>query len=68
MLLVMDVGNSHTKLGLYDGETLVANWRIVTTSSRTIDEFRIMLNALLIQEAFRRNRSRAVALPASCRR
>ncbi len=50
MLLVMDVGNSHTKLGLFDGETLVANWRLVTTSSRTIDEFRIMLNALLMQE------------------
>lgn len=50
MLLVMDVGNSHTKLGLFDGETLVANWRLVTTSGRTTDELRIMLTTLLTQE------------------
>lgn len=50
MLLVMDVGNSHTKIGLFDGESLVANWRLVTTSGRTIDELRVMLTALLVQE------------------
>lgn len=50
MLLVMDVGNSHTKIGLFDGDTLVANWRLVTTTGRTTDELRIMLNALLVQE------------------
>lgn len=50
MLLVMDVGNSHTKIGLFDGDILVANWRLVTTTGRTTDELRIMLNALLVQE------------------
>jgi len=50
MLLVMDVGNSHTKIGLFDGGALVANWRLVTTSGRTTDELRVMLSALLMQE------------------
>lgn len=50
MLLAMDVGNSHTKIGLFDGDNLVAHWRLVTTSSRTTDELRIMLMALLTQE------------------
>ena len=50
MLLVMDVGNSHTKIGVFDGVSLVANWRLVTTSGRTTDELRVMLTALLGQE------------------
>ncbi|MDZ4857714.1 MAG: type III pantothenate kinase [Candidatus Hydrogenedentes bacterium] len=50
MLLVMDVGNSHTKLGLYDGESLIAHWRLATTSARTTDELRIMLTSLLSQD------------------
>ena len=50
MLLVMDVGNSHTKIGVFDGVSLVANWRLVTTSGRTTDELRVLLTALLGQE------------------
>ncbi|MBI4558046.1 MAG: type III pantothenate kinase [Candidatus Hydrogenedentes bacterium] len=49
MLLVADVGNSHTVLGLWDGETLRAHWRIVSTD-RTEDELRILLTMLLQQE------------------
>ncbi|HRI89701.1 MAG TPA: type III pantothenate kinase, partial [Candidatus Hydrogenedentes bacterium] len=48
--LVMDVGNSHTKFGLFNGDSLIANWRLVTTSARTTDELRVMLTGLLAQE------------------
>ena len=30
MLLAADIGNTHTAMGLYDGEQLVAHWRLTT--------------------------------------
>jgi type III pantothenate kinase len=47
MLLVMDVGNSNTVLGLYDGDELVGDWRIVTSTYRTSDELGILFAMLL---------------------
>jgi len=47
MLLVMDVGNSHTVLGLYEGDTLRGSWRIVTSNYRTSDELAILFSMLL---------------------
>lgn len=39
MLLVIDIGNTNTSLGVFDGETLVAHWRLTTARSRTVDEW-----------------------------
>ena len=39
MLLVIDIGNTNTSLGVYDGEKLVAHWRLTTARSRTVDEW-----------------------------
>src|SRR3989339_709761 len=39
MLLVMDVGNTNTVIGLYDGEELVHDWRIRTVIDHTVDEY-----------------------------
>ena len=47
MLLVMDVGNTHTVLGVYDGPRLVAHWRLTTARDRTVDEFGILGRNLL---------------------
>lgn len=47
MLLAVDVGNSHTVLGLYDGEQLVHDFRIETAKGRTTDEYHVLLNNLL---------------------
>jgi len=43
MLLVMDVGNTDTVLGVYDGEELVHDWRIRTNASHTVDEYGILI-------------------------
>lgn len=48
MLLVIDVGNTHTVLGLYREDRLVRDWRVTTDKSRTVDEY-----AMLIHELFR---------------
>lgn len=47
MLLVIDVGNSHTVLGLYKEDTLQGQWRVVTNNYRTGDELRILFSMLL---------------------
>lgn len=45
--LVCDIGNTQIKLGIYDDEKLIANWRITTNISKTTDELGIELMALL---------------------
>jgi type III pantothenate kinase len=47
MLITIDVGNSHTVIGIYEGERLIQHWRISTEADRTTDEHGVMLNALL---------------------
>jgi len=39
MLLVIDVGNTNTSLGVYQGENLLAHWRLTTARNRTVDEY-----------------------------
>ena len=39
MLLVIDIGNTNTSLGVFDGEVLLAHWRLTTARSRTVDEW-----------------------------
>ena len=47
MLLVIDVGNTNTVLGLYQDEELVQNWRITTIKTRTVDEYAMLIHELL---------------------
>jgi len=46
MLLVIDVGNTNTVIGVYEGENLVKDWRIRTERNTTEDEFNILANNL----------------------
>ncbi len=39
MLLVIDVGNTNTSLGVYQDAELVAHWRLTTNRARTVDEY-----------------------------
>jgi len=43
MLLVIDVGNTNTVLGLYDGDKLMHDWRIRTEIDHTIDEYGVLI-------------------------
>lgn len=47
MLLAVDIGNSNIKLGIWDGTTWLQQWRLRTDQEVTIDEYVIMLKALL---------------------
>jgi type III pantothenate kinase len=46
MLLVVDVGNTNTVLGVFEGTTLRAHWRIETRAGRTGDEYAATLHEL----------------------
>lgn len=48
--MVVDVGNSHTVIGLYENDELIAHWRIVTEHYRTSDELSILFTMLLQQD------------------
>jgi type III pantothenate kinase len=47
MLLAVDVGNTQTVLGLFEGESLVESWRVATEAERTGDELAALLADLL---------------------
>ena len=47
MILVFDVGNTETTIGLFDGETLRGHWRVMTEVARTPDEIALLIRALI---------------------
>ena len=51
MLLAVDVGNTQTVLGLYEGEGLRENWRLATERTRTGDELGVLLAGMLDLDA-----------------
>jgi type III pantothenate kinase len=47
MLLAIDVGNTNTVFGLFEGERLVHQFRVESARGRTADEYAVQLTALL---------------------
>ena len=47
LLLAVDVGNTNVVFGLFEGETLVDQWRSATVLNRTADEYAVWLTQLL---------------------
>ena len=62
MLLAVDVGNTNTVLGLYDGSRLVHDFRIETSRGRTSDEYHVLLLSLLQLAGVQRGDVRASIL------
>lgn len=46
-ILAIDVGNTHTVLGVYDGPRLLDHWRLETSEGRTSDEYVVVMRGLL---------------------
>ena len=49
-LLVIDVGNTHTVLGVFQGAALRAQWRLATSREQTADEYGILIHNLFTLE------------------
>ena len=46
MLLVIDIGNTNTSLGVFKGKELCAQWRLSTNREQTADEYGILIRNL----------------------
>lgn len=46
MLFVIDIGNSHTVVGLYDQDQLLGHWRLKSDREKTPDEIAIQFHSL----------------------
>ena len=55
MLLAIDVGNTNTVLGIFEGTEVIEHWRIATMPDRTADEIAVVLRGLLEQSAAFKN-------------
>jgi len=64
MLLAIDVGNTETKLGLFDNghKELVHHWRVTTESRRTADEYGVFVTQLFATAGVKSNRIDAVVI------
>jgi type III pantothenate kinase len=50
MLFVIDVGNTNTVLGIFEGKQLLKDWRIRTEPNTTEDEFRVLVAGLFASD------------------
>jgi len=62
VLLAIDVGNTNTVLGVYDGKNLLDHWRLETSTRRTSDEYGILLRQLFQVSGIEPGVVRAVAV------
>ena len=51
MILAIDVGNTHSVLGLFKGQTLIGEWRVSTQPHRTADEMGTLIHSLFRHRA-----------------
>jgi type III pantothenate kinase len=62
VLLAIDVGNTNTVLGVFDGDALREHWRVETSHTRTADEYGIQLRQLFAARGLEPSRVQAVVV------
>lgn len=70
MLLLLDVGNTNTVLGLYGAEDataqkysrLLAHWRVATIKTQTVDEYGVLFRNLFAMDNLESKNVRAIAI------
>lgn len=62
MLLVIEVGNTNTKVGVFNGPRLVASWRLTTRREQTADEYGVFIQTLLGTRGIERSQLTGVAI------
>jgi type III pantothenate kinase len=50
MLLAIDIGNTNTVIGVFDGDMLIHHWRLRTEKDATEDEFQVLIKGLFSLE------------------
>ena len=65
MLMAIDIGNTQSVIGLYDGHELRRHWRLATRPERTSDEWGVLMANLLNEGALMRGRAIDAAILSS---
>ena len=52
MILTFDVGNTETVIGLFERTALLDHWRVSTVTERTVDEWGLLIRALVRESGF----------------
>lgn len=59
MIVVFDIGNTEIVMGVFEDHELLDHWRIATYPERTVDEFGLLVRALLRESGFDADEVRA---------
>ncbi len=62
MLLTIDVGNTNTVLGVFEGSQLLVHWRLTTRREQTADEYGILVRNLFSSSGLEQRAVDSVAL------
>lgn len=62
MLLVIDIGNTNTVLGVFDGSRLVMDWRLETKQRQTADEYGILARNLFALDGLEFSRIQSIII------
>lgn len=62
MILVFDVGNTETVMGLFEDGTLLDHWRFSSGQERTVDELGLLIRMLVRESGFDTDAVRASAI------
>jgi len=62
MLFAIDVGNTNTVLGVFEGKKLAAHWRLSTLHGQTVDEWGILTRNLFALEKIDPERIRGIII------
>ena len=62
MLLVIEVGNTNTGVGVYDGRRLLVSWRLTSRREQTADEYGVFIETLLKTRGIERQHVTGVAI------
>ncbi|MFN8524795.1 MAG: type III pantothenate kinase [Chloroflexota bacterium] len=65
MLLAIDIGNTNVKVGVFQGEDLLATWRLATDARKTADEYGVLLWALFDQRGLRHQAVNGVCMSST---
>jgi type III pantothenate kinase len=62
MLLAIDVGNTHTVIGIFKNDKLIADWRMASLTHRTADENWLTLKSFCLDEGINPSEIKAVGI------
>jgi len=56
MIIVIDIGNTNTVIGLYDNDdNLLTHWRVETVENKTVDEYGILIYQFLLYKNIKKD-------------